>query len=263
MHEAGQILDPIFRWIHVFVGILWIGMLYFFNFVNGPFAGTMDGDTKKKVVPELMPRALFWFRWGAAWTWITGFLLASIVFYHGRLLLEGDTAWGIPATVMVLATYLMVFVYDALAKSTLGKDIKKLAIAGLVLVAVLLVLMQFWAHFSYRGYVIQTGAMFGTIMAFNVWFRIWPSQQKIITAVKSGQAPDPAVVGLAGSRSRHNTYLSLPLLWTMINAHSTYFSGGNLGIPSCMAWSTVLVVLLLGWHIVWHCYRKAGTVKGF
>ena len=65
-------LNALFRWLHILAGIIWIGMLYFFNWVNGPFAATMDGDTKKKVVPELMPRALFWFRWGAAWTWVTG-----------------------------------------------------------------------------------------------------------------------------------------------------------------------------------------------
>ena len=47
------------RWIHIFAGIVWIGMLYFFNFVNGPFQGTIDGETKKKVNPEMMPRALY------------------------------------------------------------------------------------------------------------------------------------------------------------------------------------------------------------
>jgi uncharacterized membrane protein len=63
-----EILNGPFRWIHILAGIVWIGMLYFFNFVNGPFQGTLDGETKKKVNPELLPRALFWFRWGAAWT---------------------------------------------------------------------------------------------------------------------------------------------------------------------------------------------------
>src|SRR4030042_1106364 len=86
-----DILDPLFRWLHIFAGIIWIGMLYFFNWVNGPFAATLDGDTKKKVVPELMPRALFWFRWGAAWTWITGVLLLALVFYHSKLFLTGAT----------------------------------------------------------------------------------------------------------------------------------------------------------------------------
>ena len=61
-----DLLNALFRWIHVIAGVMWIGHLYFFNFVNGPLPGRMDGDTKKKVVPELMPRALYWFRWGAA-----------------------------------------------------------------------------------------------------------------------------------------------------------------------------------------------------
>ena len=73
-----EILSALFRWTHVLFGIIWIGLLYFFNFVNAGFAATMDGDTKKKVVPELMPRALYWFRWGAAWTWVSGFLLAGL-----------------------------------------------------------------------------------------------------------------------------------------------------------------------------------------
>src|SRR5690349_20838379 len=70
-----------FRWFHVVAGIMWIGHLYFFNFVNAQLAKTYDADTKKKVVPELMPRALFWFRWGAAVTWITGILLLGMVYY--------------------------------------------------------------------------------------------------------------------------------------------------------------------------------------
>ena len=57
-HLMGQV---IIRWIHIFAGIMWIGLLYFFNFVNGSFAATMSSDTKKLVVPELMPRALYWF----------------------------------------------------------------------------------------------------------------------------------------------------------------------------------------------------------
>ena len=258
-------LDQFFRWLHVFAGILWIGMLYFFNFVNGPFAATLDGESKKKVVPELMPRALFWFRWGAAYTWITGVLLLGIVFYSERTNLLGadSKGWQLSTIVMVAFTFLASFLYDIIAKSGLGKNTKVLATVGFVLVAVTLYLMADWAKFTYRGYLIHIGAMFGTIMAFNVWFRIWPSQKKIITAVKNGEAPDPAIVALAGARSRHNTYLSLPLIWAMLNSHSTYFAGGNLSISGEWAWATMLAVILLGWHIIWQCYRRAGKVKGF
>ena len=62
-------LNAIFRWVHVVAGVMWIGHLWFFNFVNGQVAKTYDPDSRKKVVPELMPRALYWFRWGAAYTW--------------------------------------------------------------------------------------------------------------------------------------------------------------------------------------------------
>src|SRR5436309_10908794 len=70
-------LEAIFKWMHVFAGIAWIGHLYFFNWVNGPLQAKLDGPTKKALVPELMPRALYWFRWGAAYTWFTGLLLLA------------------------------------------------------------------------------------------------------------------------------------------------------------------------------------------
>ena len=78
------------RWGHVIAGVLWIGMLWFFNWVNSAFAPTMDAETKKKVVPELMPRALFWFRWGAAWTWILGALLLFLLYYMGPYTIAGS-----------------------------------------------------------------------------------------------------------------------------------------------------------------------------
>jgi uncharacterized membrane protein len=120
-----------------------------------------------------------------------------------------------------------------------------------------------WAGFSYRAFNIHLGVMFGTIMAYNVWYRIWPAQQAIITAVKNGQAPDPALVALAGGRSRHNTYMSVPLFWAMINQHTTAFAGGNLGIPSEWSFVVLLAVVLVGWHVVFQFYKLAGKVKGF
>src|SRR5262245_32730700 len=110
--------ESLFRWIHVVAGILWIGHLYFFNFVNSNFAPTMDGETKKKVVPELMPRALWAFRWGAAWTWITGLLLLLMVYYHNKNTWEGQEArWGVGAFVMIAVVFLAFGVYDNLFKA--------------------------------------------------------------------------------------------------------------------------------------------------
>jgi uncharacterized membrane protein len=258
-----EILSALSRWIHVLAGIVWIGMLYFFNFVNIPFQGTQDGDTKKKVNPELLPRALFWFRWGAAWTWATGVILLMLVIYHGGFTFDYESGWGVAAYVMVAVTFLAPFLYDALHKSALGKDMKTFGAVGFVLLAVVAFLMARWAGFSYRSYNIHLAAMLGTIMAWNVWFRIWPAQQKILRAVKEGQAADPALLALAAARSRHNTYLSVPLLWGMINSHTTYFAGGNLGIPEGAAFAVFLVVTLLSWHIVWQLYQRSGRVKGF
>jgi len=108
--------------------------------------------------------------------------------------------------------------------------------------------------FSYRGYTIHVGAMFGTIMAANVWMRIWPAQRQIITATKEGNPPDAALVALAGSRSRHNTYMSVPLVWAMINSHTTTFPG---------SWVGLCVMILLGWGAVNLLYKKAAQVPGF
>ncbi len=257
-----EILDALFRWMHILAGIIWIGMLYFFNWVNGPFAGTMDGDTKKKVVPELMPRALFWFRWGAAWTWITGVLLLAMVFYHGGVLFEAEGHWGAPAFVMIAVVFAAPFIYDALHKSPLGTNPKVFGAVAFILTAVVAALMHHWAHFGYRGATIHLAGMFGTIMAFNVWFRIWPAQQKIITAVKGGTAPDAALVSLAGARSRHNVYMSVPLFFGMINQHTTTLPTA-IGLPAQHALGMYLIAVLIGWHIVWQLYKKAPKVKGF
>ncbi len=257
-----DILNALFRWIHILAGIVWIGMLYFFNWVNGPFAATMDGETKKKVVPELMPRALFWFRWGAAWTWVTGLLLLLLVFYHGGLMFEEGGSWSVGAIVMVIVTFAAPGLYDALAKSPLGKDARTFGAVAFAVVAVVAALMSLWGGFGYRAATIHLGAMFGTIMAFNVWYRIWPSQQKIITAVKEGTPPDAALVTLAGARSRHNVYMSVPLLWAMIDQHTTTVPT-VVGLPAAWSFVLPLLVVLLGWHVVWQLYRRAPKVKGF
>jgi uncharacterized membrane protein len=248
-----EFLESLFRWIHVVAGIAWIGHLYFFNWVNGPFAATVDAETKKKVVPELMPRALYWFRWGAAFTWVTGVFLILLVYYHSNLVFEGMQAnWGVASLVMIAVTFGGVFVYDVLYKGPL-KDLQKGFIGGIVLATVVVCLMAWWAGFSYRGYAIHLGSMFGTIMAFNVWFRIWPSQQKIITATKNGEAPDATLVALAGLRSRHNTYMSVPLVFTMISQHATWAANPII----------VAVIVAVGWAIVYHLYGIAAKVKGF
>jgi uncharacterized membrane protein len=248
-------LSVFLRWLHVVAGIVWIGHLYFFNFVNGQVAALLDGETKKKLVPELMPRALYWFRWGAAYTWITGLLLLMLVFYHGGLMFEEGIGWGVGSIVMVALTFLLFGIYDALAKSPLGKNLRVFGAVAFVLTVVVTYLMIGWGEFSYRAYNIHIGALFGSLMAANVWMRIWPAQKQIIAAVKEGKAPDQSLVGVAGMRSRHNTYMSVPLVYTMINAHTV--------VPGANSELYLFVVIILGWLAVAWTYRKAGSLKGF
>ena len=243
---------------------MWIGLLYFFNFVNTGFAPTMDGDTKKKVVPELMPRTLYWFRWGAAWTWFTGTILLGVIYYHGGLTFENPdvSGYGLEFFVMVGITFLGVFVYDALYKSPLASNVPLVTAISFIILCVIIFVMKEWAGFSYRSYNIHLGALFGTNMAFNVWFRIWPAQQKIISAIKNGDAPNADLLGLAGLRSKHNTYMSVPLVWTMHNQHHVT-APTIFGIPSEFSWVLLMAMVVLGWHIVWQLYKKAGSIKGF
>jgi uncharacterized membrane protein len=231
--------------------VVWIGHLYFFNFVNSAFAPTMDGETKKKVVPQLMPRALYWFRWGAAWTWVTGVLLLMIVFYHGAVALEGNRSWGGFAFLMIAVTFLAPMLYDAVAGAV--KDNRVLAAIALVAVAILILLYEA-AGFSYRGYSIHIGALLGTTLALNVWMRIWPAQKRIITATRDGQPPNPADPALAGARSKHNTYMSVPLIWTMLNQHTIMFAGSFVGL---------IGVIAVGWGATYFLYQKAAKVQGF
>lgn len=255
-----QGLEAIFRWLHVFAGIIWIGHLYFFNWVNGAMAAQLDGPTKKAVVPELMPRALYWFRWGAAWTWITGVLLLLLVYYHGQQTFQATASWSSGAIVMIAITFLSVFVYDMLWKSLAGRAG---VIVSFLILSAIVAMFHYVGQFGYRALLIHTGALFGTAMAYNVWFRIWPAQQQIIRAVKNGDAPNADLVKLAGLRSKHNTYMSLPLIWAMMGQHTTFFAGGNLGIPSDLYWVAWLAIIALGWHIIFQCYKKSGKVKGF
>jgi uncharacterized membrane protein len=250
--DVMNFLESIFRWFHVIAGVLWIGLLYFFNWVNSAFAPTMDAETKRKVVPELMPRALYWFRWGAAFTWVTGVLLLLLVYYHSGLVFDMGSGWGLTAFIMLAVVFLGVFAYDALYSGPL-KDPQAGFWAGVVLSLVVLLLLKYVGGFSFRGYAIHLGALFGTTMAFNVWFRIWPAQQRVITAIKNGTAPDAADVGLAGTRSKHNTYMSVPLLFLMISQHATWAASPF----------TLAIIVLVGWGLTNHIYSRAAKVPGF
>jgi len=244
--------DFLIRWIHVVAGIMWIGHLYFFNFVNAQVAKTYDADSKKKVLPELMPRALYWFRWGAIYTWATGFLLAAFVYYMPKQMvplestMSNATASGIALGIIII----VFFVYDALWKMVKNETVGTV-ISYLLIVALLFGLSRIWTG---RALFIHLGAFFGTIMLMNVWMRIWPAQKKIIAGVKgTAPAPDASVAALAGLRSKHNTYMSVPLVFFMISNHAPVLYGND------MNWAIAAVIVLFGWILTKALYMKSAS----
>jgi len=256
--DVNNVIQLILRWGHVVAAVAWIGHLYFFNWVNGPFQGKIDGPTKRAVNPELMPRALYWFRWGAAWTWITGILLGGLIYYHGRIVFEDPSSgnpWLWLAIVLVILAVGFV-VYNLIMKALPNKVVA--AAICLVLFALVYYVLEYCGHFSGRALYIHAGLIFGTMMALNVWMVIWPNQQKIIAATKAGTplAPDSPEVKIAGLRSRHNTYMSVPLIFTMISNHYPTMYGQEYR-DICLAG-----VIALGFFVTWLLYKKAAKVPG-
>lgn len=202
--DAVEYTSYVLRWVHVWFGVLWIGLLYFFNFVNANVMPKLDGPTKKALVPQLMPRALFWFRWGAAVTWITGITLFTLLYMMGsKLFWVGGSSAN--------------------------------AISG-------------------RGWWMLLGVLFGTVMAFNVWFVIWPRQQKIVPAIRDGVAPDAAMVKTATLASKINTYLSVPLFASMVSQHfSLLLTNWYISIPLTVG---------IGFALVWHWFKVGPKIQG-
>ena len=169
------------------------------------------------------------------------------------MMVEGEGIVTMWSHILILVTFLAVFVYDFLYKSPLAKNTRLVTVISFLLIAGIEYAMICCGNYSYRAVNIHIGAMFGTMMAFNVWFRIWPAQQKIITAIKNGEAPDGNLIALAGLRSKHNTYMSVPLIWTMINQHTVVFSGKLFDCSGLV----LLIVIALGWHLVFQLYKKS------
>ena len=158
----------LFRYIHVVVGIMWIGLLWYFNFVQIPNMAKIPDEQKPAIGKVIAPAALFYFRWGAALTVLSGLILA----------------------------YLNGYLHDAMTLS-IGSGIPKHTAIGI-------------------------GMWLGLIMAFNVWFVIWPNQKRALGIVECDSELKAKSARTAMLFSRTNTLLSIPMLLTMVAAQNLY-----------------------------------------
>lgn len=231
-------LNLAIRWFHLTAGIAWIGSSFYFVWLDNHLVPPKDGEAsgevwsvhgggfyhkqKYQVAPREMPEDLHWFKWEAYTTWVTGFLLLALVYWVGaasflidpaKAALTPLQASGIGAAVLVGGW----LVYDGLCRSPLGRDDRTLGAAWFaVLFAAAWGLCQI---FSARGAYLHVGAMIGTAMVGNVFFVIIPNQRKVVAALVKGEVPDPALGKAAKSRSLHNNYMTLPVLFVMISHH--------------------------------------------
>ena len=208
------------RWGHLLAGITWIGLLYFFNLVNVNFMKELDAASKGKVVPNLMPKALWWFRWGAVWTVAFGFL-------YYMMLLGTEKITGRILVFLAAWTVAWLIVAALLRMSVAGGALKDGRVLAVVIAV--LILAVSWGAVSYmrnggsnRTVAIAIGGGMGYVMFMNVWMIIWPLQQKIIAATKATAetgAPAPADMPKWARRaflaSRTNAWLSVPMLFFM------------------------------------------------
>jgi len=267
--DLSEWLNLTVRWFHIFAGILWVGQTYYFTWLDGRFAeaekaatGNTAGQARKNtggqvwmvhsggfyVVEkqkglERLPEKLHWFRWEAALTWISGMILLVLVYYMGGVLVDSSvadigvgTGVGIGLGVLVGAWG----VYDLLCRSPLGRSERALAASSYVLIV--LAAYGLTHVLSGRAAYIHMGAMLGTLMTLNVWMRILPAQRRMIAAVQEGRKPDERLAARAKLRSKHNTYMAVPVVFLMISNHfpaATYGSRHN--------WVILSALVLAGW----------------
>ena len=256
-------LNLILRWIHVFAGIMWVGTTYYFTWLDARLseeekAVANTGETaqiwmvhsggfyvvEKRKVPDLVSRTLHWFRWEAGTTWLSGFALLVLVYYiGGGALVDADVSdISVAAAIGMGIGVLIVgwIVYDLMMLSPLRKNEKAFAvIAYLMIVGVTYGLTRV---FSGRAAYIHVGALFGTIMAANVWMRILPAQKKMIATLNAGQKPDDALSAQAKLRSKQNTFMAVPVVFIMISNHFPSVAYGDQ-----YNWAVLPVLILLGW----------------
>jgi uncharacterized membrane protein len=266
-----MILDPtlsewlnlLLRWIHVFAGIMWVGTTYYFTWLDARLTEEEKATVntgmpaqvwmvhsggfyvvERRKTPDLVSRTLHWFRWEAGTTWLSGFALLVLIYYlGGGALIDPDVrplSLGVAVALGIGIIFASGFIYDMMMLSPLGRNEKLFAAIAYVLIVV--VTFGLTRIFSARAAYIHLGAIFGTIMAANVWMHILPAQKRMIAALNEGRKPDARLSAQAKLRSKQNTFMAVPLVFIMISNH---FPGVTYG--DRYNWIILSVLVLLGW----------------
>jgi uncharacterized membrane protein len=234
-------LQIVLRWIHFLAGITWVGLLYFFNLVNVSFMKELDPATKTKVVPLLMPRALWWFRWASVVTVLAGiWYWMIIVGSDGR----NAAAVGFPdaSTGKVIGSFFglwtLAFIIEMGALMAPPEFLRKGPVFGVIVAVAVIAAAWLFLSINSQGWqsnrllAIGVGGGMGWFMMLNVWGVIWRMQKRIIrwTQAAATGTPMPAEAGryarLTFLVSRTNAFLSIPMLFFMAAAsHYPMFMG--------------------------------------
>ena len=243
------------RWFHVFAGILWIGATWYFTWLDRRFHTTDPEEVwmvhsggfyrVQKLSTPSPQHNLHWFKWEAALTWLSGFILLVIVYYLGGLMSDGEPGKLNNAQAIALGLAFVIvswIVYDFV----LARDNRVAMGAGwLLIMATTYGLDRFMAP---RAAFMHVGAAMGTLMGANVWMRIIPAQKEMVRSAREGGQPDPVLAARAKNRSKHNTFLIMPVLLIMISNHFPVALYGNQ-----YNWLVLGILTLIGWlaaHIV-------------
>lgn len=227
------------RMLHFVSGVAWIGASFYFNWLENALERAQQREEiagslwavhgggfyyveKYKIAPGKIPETLHWFKWEAYTTWLSGMVLLTLVYYFnaGVFLANPTYPSFAPTTLIAIGVGTLVggwLVYDQLCKSRLG--IHSQAIAAVGLVGTMAVAFGLSHVMNPRGMFMHVGAMLGTCMVANVFFVIIPSQKNLVQAARKGLPPDAAMGKRALLRSRHNNYLTLPVLFVMVSSH--------------------------------------------
>lgn len=232
-------LSLLVRWSHFIVGIAWIGASFYFNWLENHLRRQNQpeetaGDLwaihgggfyylkKFAVAPTELPASLHWFKWEAYATWLSGMALLIIVFYwNAQTYMLNPEVSGVTSTTAIAIGILSLLtswiVYDLLCCSRLSKHEGLLAGFIFTWFAILAWALSTWL--SGRAAYIHVGAAIGTIMVANVFRVIIPAQKDLVAAVTQKRTPDASKGQRALQRSKHNNYLTLPVLFIMISSH--------------------------------------------